>query len=135
MEMHKYFFRVIALAACTLPVFFSACKDKTDEKEIPRNIVTIHYLSEPTTLHPTNGTDGSRLFAQEYMQRTLTRIDMRTYKQIPLLVTKLPEAAANNLDYTYELRSDVRWDDGKPLTPADVIFTMKVIKCPLTANM
>jgi peptide/nickel transport system substrate-binding protein len=134
MEMRKYSIRITALAACTLPFFFTACKNEKNGSEAAHNIVTVHYMSEPVTLHPTNGVDGSYRFAQEYMQRTLTRIDMRTYKQIPLLVTKLPEASANNLDYTYELRPDVRWDNGKPLTPADVIFTMKVIKCPLTAN-
>lgn len=131
MGMKRFFLSLPAAAACAASVLFSAC---TNEKPKGQNIVLVHYMSEPATLHPTNGADGSHKFAQEYLQRTLTRIDMRDYKHIPVLVTKLPEASGGDLDYTYELRPDVRWDDGKPLTPADVVFTMKVIKCPLTAN-
>lgn len=120
----------IACLAVTA-LLFSGCKGK---KETGQNVVIVHYMSEPRSLHPTNAADGSYMFVQEYLQRTLTRMDMRNNTHIPLLVTKLPEASANGLDYTYELRPDVRWDDNTPLTPADVIFTMKVIKCPLTDN-
>jgi peptide/nickel transport system substrate-binding protein len=119
--------------ACTaaISLLFIGCSAK---KETGQNVVVVHYMSEPQSLNPTNAADASYMYVQEYTQRTLTRIDMRGYSHIPLLVTKLPEASADGLDYTYELRPDVRWDDNTPLTPADVIFTMKVVKCPLTAN-
>ena len=105
-----------------------------DERDTRQNIVVVHFPSEPTTLHPTNGVDMSYKYIQEYTQKTLTRIDMRTQKQIPLLVKGLAQISADGLQYTYELRDDVKWDDGKALTVDDIIFTIKVNKCPLTAN-
>jgi peptide/nickel transport system substrate-binding protein len=112
-------------------LIFQACVEKRDTKQ---NIVVAHFPSEPITLHPTNGTDMTYKYVQEYVQKTLTRIDMRTQQQIPLLVKGLAQASADGLQYTYELRDDVKWDDGSPLTVDDIIFTIKVNKCPLTAN-
>ena len=36
--------------------------------------------------------------------------------------------------YHYELRDDVRWDDGSELTAKDIEFTTKLQLCPLTDN-
>jgi peptide/nickel transport system substrate-binding protein len=55
-------------------------------------------------------------------------------KQIPLLTTGLANVSADGLEYTYTLRNDVKWDDGSPLTTADVVFSVKASKCPLTDN-
>jgi peptide/nickel transport system substrate-binding protein len=125
------FYRYSGAAVLGALIILSGCTTKRDKRQ---NIVVVHYMTEPSSLHPTNGTDGSHKFAQEYLQRTLTRIDMRDYRHIPILVKDLPKASADGLNYTYRLREDVRWDDGSNLTPEDVIFTMKVNKCPLTNN-
>jgi peptide/nickel transport system substrate-binding protein len=126
-----FLFTVVSISAISF--LFSGCTGKK-KKQAGQNVVIVHYMSEPRSLHPTNAADGSYMFVQEYLQRTLTRMDVRTTKHIPLLLTKLPEASANGLDYTFEIRPDVRWDDNSPLTAQDIIFTMKVIKCPLTDN-
>jgi peptide/nickel transport system substrate-binding protein len=124
--------RFAVLAALSgMAVFSSGCNEKRKPEQ---NAVIMHYMTEPVSLHPTNGTDESYRTVQEYLQRTLTRIDMRNYSHIPILVKALPEVSPDGLDYTYELRDDVRWDDGSKLTPDDIAFTMKVIKCPLTNN-
>lgn len=41
---------------------------------------------------------------------------------MPWLVSAF-ERSDNGLVYTFELRDDVRWHDGRPLTPDDVVFT------------
>jgi peptide/nickel transport system substrate-binding protein len=126
-------FLYTVISVSVVSFLFSGCKEKK-KKDKGQNVVVVHYMTEPRSLHPTNAADGSYMYVQEYLQRTLTRMDMRTNTHIPLLVTRLPEASRTGLDYTFELRPDVRWDDKAPLKPEDVIFTMKVIKCPLTAN-
>src|SRR6187397_1432270 len=52
----------------------------------------------------------------------------------PVLIKSLPEVSADNLEFTYELLDEASWDDGSPLTADDVLFTLKVVKCPLTDN-
>jgi peptide/nickel transport system substrate-binding protein len=97
------------------------------------SIVITSWPSEPATLHPVCGNPSSaRILIFEYTHKTLTRTDMRTQQQIPLLVNGLATISPDGKQFTYELRDDVKWDDGSPFTVDDVIFTMKVTKCKLT---
>ncbi|MDQ3072275.1 MAG: ABC transporter substrate-binding protein, partial [Bacteroidota bacterium] len=91
--------------------------------------------NDPRTLHPTNLVDENAVVIFTYTQGTLTRRDLDTKKSIPLLVEALPEISRDGLRYTYTIREGVKWDDGSPLTAADVLFTLKAIKSPLTDNV
>lgn len=42
-------------------------------------------------------------------------------------LAELPEVSADNLTFTFKLKPDLKWSDGKPLTADDVIFTLDVI--------
>jgi peptide/nickel transport system substrate-binding protein len=59
---------------------------------------------------------------------------MRTLESAPALLTRYPSIDEDGVSYTCELRQDVTWDDGSRITSADVIFTAKANKCPLTDN-
>ena len=114
----------------SLVLFFTCCK--TGSRNEKDNVLVTSWPSQPSTLHPVCGIpSGTRILIFEYTQKTLTRTDLRTMQQIPLLVKGLAESSADGKSFTYELRDDVKWDDGTPLTVDDVIFTMKVTKCPL----
>lgn len=57
------------------------------------------------------------------------------YQLIPDLITEIPTVenggiSSDYLTYTYHLRPDARWHDGKPVTSADVTFTFDVIMDP-----
>jgi peptide/nickel transport system substrate-binding protein len=57
------------------------------------------------------------------------------YRLIPDLITEIPTAdnggiSPDYLVYTYHLRRDARWHDGRPVTSADVKFTFEVIMDP-----
>ncbi|HKF15809.1 MAG TPA: ABC transporter substrate-binding protein [Candidatus Dormibacteraeota bacterium] len=45
---------------------------------------------------------------------------------IPMLATEVPKAAADGLTYTFKLRKDLKWSDGRPLTSDDVLFTYQL---------
>ena len=86
----------------------------------------------PDNLHPTNGISAPRSEILQYTQRTLLYIDYANQKVVPGLVKSLPEISDDGLQYTYILRDNIRWDDGKLLTADDIIFTAKAFACPLT---
>jgi len=116
---------------CLVIICFSGCKN------IPSNdkssILVTSWKSDAATLHPVcDPPNSARLLIFEYTQKTLTRTDLRTLQQIPLLVKGLAEVSADGKEFSYELRNDIKWDDGSPFTVDDVIFTMKVTKCPMT---
>ncbi|TND10038.1 MAG: extracellular solute-binding protein [Bacteroidetes bacterium] len=94
------------------------------------NIVVYHWRAEPDNLHPTNGKSNPRRVILDFTQRfILSTDDLR-----PDLVKSMPEVSADELNYTYELREEPRWDDGSPVTLEDVVFSLMANKCPLTNN-
>ncbi len=98
------------------------------------NTVVYHTIAEPDVLHPTNGTSSMRTEIFQFTQMSLIRLDMRKLDIGPALLKELPRLNPDGLSYECELRSEVRWDDGSPITSADVIFTAMANKCPLTDN-
>lgn len=98
------------------------------------NTVVIHILNEPDNLHPTNGRSSIRGLINNYIHKTLMRVNLRTLDLEPELVEDLPEISDDKLKFTYRLRKDIRWDDGVPVTAADVLFTFKANKYHLVDN-
>lgn len=138
----KFLWLPLLLAVC-----WSACGDaatgnsvytERDGKVIytgeKGNQVVVQLLSEPASLHPTNGRGGSRTIVQSYLNQQLLRIDITTGKLIPELAAALPVVSEDLLSYTFEVDPDAHWDDGKAITAQDVLFSIKVNSCPLTEN-
>lgn len=98
------------------------------------NVLYVHMASEPPTLHFTNENNASRTIITNLCQRFLMMNDPINQNITPDLVKSFPEISNDDKDFTYELRNDITFDDGSPVTNADVAFTFKVLKCPLTKN-
>lgn len=109
----------------------SSCVEKRD---LSKNIVVSHISSNPDGLHPFNDNSVMRSFIFEHTQKTLVKLDQRSLDYIPSLAKALPTISEDGLEYEYELRDDLKWDDGTPVTAKDVIFTAKLQLCPLTDN-
>lgn len=98
------------------------------------NVLVYHDLSEPDALHPTNGVSADRFVIFYLIHGFIISYDQEKLFVRPDLVKSLPEISDDELEYTYELRDEPRWDDGSQLTVEDVIFTFKANKCQLTDN-
>ncbi|MEX0806604.1 MAG: peptide-binding protein [Candidatus Binatia bacterium] len=91
----------------------------------------IHSLSDPEQLNPLTSNDASAsTILQNIFQSLLTR-DPRSLELKPLLATARPAIAEDKLSYTFTIRRDVHFQDGRPLTGEDVLFSVKAIKNPL----
>lgn len=64
---------------------------------------------------------GPGYFRMSYIYDTLLLVDA-TGELVPWLSSRY-ERSSDGLTYTFELRDDVRWHDGRPLTADDVVFT------------
>ena len=105
-----------------------------DERDLSKNIVVAHILSNPDGLHPYNDNSVMRSFIFNYTQKSLVKLDLKTLEYVPSLAKSLPEISEDGLSYYYELREDAKWDDGTPITAKDVQFSVKLQLCPLTDN-
>jgi peptide/nickel transport system substrate-binding protein len=89
----------------------------------------IREMSDPEKLNPIVSNDASASEIQYYMYEYLLDQDKVTYELIPRLAS-LPEVSPDNLTYVFTINKNAKFSDGKPLTAADVVFTLKCIKIP-----
>ena len=115
------------------------CIKKPDAKEFlpswsTNNVLVYQIISEPDALHPTNGSSALRTEINLCTQGFLMQEDLQHLDVIPGVVKSMPLVSPDGLNYTFELRDEPKWDDGKQLSIEDVIFTYKANKCPLVDN-
>ncbi|WP_425543513.1 ABC transporter substrate-binding protein [Streptomyces luteireticuli] len=116
---------VLAAGAAT------ACSKPSDKgTKGGKDSLVVGLANEPDTLSPLlgYGKDGnSKIF-----DGLLTRdADM---KLKPALAAALPEVGDGGRTYTYKLRKNVKFSDGKPFTAKDVVFTYETILDKKTNN-
>ena len=117
----------------TLFVLFiiSSCVKKRDLKQ---NTVIAHILSQPDGLHPYNNNSVMRSYIFSYTQKTLLGLDLKSLDYIPDLLKELPTSSEDNKTFYFELKDNIRWDDGSLLTAKDIEFSTKIMLCHLTDN-
>ncbi len=84
---------------------------------------------EPSTLNPITSSDLYATQVQAYVMESLMARNPDTYKWEPLLAEKV-EISKDGKTFTYTLRENLKWQDGKPLTIEDVKFSFDVIFNP-----
>jgi peptide/nickel transport system substrate-binding protein len=90
-----------------------------------------HSLSDPEQLNPLTSNDAAASeILQNIFQSLLTR-DPRTLELKPLIAAARPVISQDKLSYTFIIRRDAHFQDGRLLTGEDVLFSIKAIKCPL----
>lgn len=118
-----------AIAILLLFTFASSCKKAKEQTYV----FTFQMMEEPTSLH-INGDLGSTYNElHNYIHAWVYNTDDKG-NLLPNLAKALPQVSADKLQYTVELDPDAKWGDGKQVTAADVLFSMKAINAPLGSN-
>ncbi|HWY37257.1 MAG TPA: ABC transporter substrate-binding protein, partial [Bacteroidia bacterium] len=120
--------------AILLAFLLVSCGSSEKTKKNKENIVVFHTIGDPDGMHPTDDNSGPRTEINTYLQVFLMCTDLKTNQPWPYLAAALPAISEDGKTYTYTLKTDMKWDDGNPITAEDVLFTYKANKCPLTNN-
>jgi peptide/nickel transport system substrate-binding protein len=83
---------------------------------------------EPTTLNAVLQSSGPEAEVLQYVERNLFDFDA-TLALVPGLAESI-ERSADGLTYTIALRPDSVWEDGRPVTARDAVFTIEAIADP-----
>lgn len=91
--------------------------------------VVYRYNAEPGTLNPLINQDayGSAILAR--ITDSLATRNLDTLEWEPRLAESW-DLSDDHLTYTFHLRKDVRWQDGKPFTSADVVYSYETMMNP-----
>jgi len=99
------------------------------EDPAPGDWLVRAMMDEPGTLNPVTATDIYAELVDSLVMESLLELDIDTQELKPLLAQTW-EISPDKLTYTFHLRKDVRWQDGKPFTADDVIYTLQKIMDP-----
>ena len=108
---------LLILASCT----FRVPKD-------PYALVRI-LPSDPENLNPITYTTSYAASVMDNIYEPLFTLNPETLLPKPILATHW-EISDDKLHYTFHLRRNVKWSDGKPMTADDVIYSFQKIKDP-----
>lgn len=94
--------------------------------------VNVHETSEPSSLNPLTSTAANAENIEDNIFCRLLEINRKTFELEPVLAVARPkiiELASGKykggLSLEYEIRPEATWDDGKPVTGHDYLFTVK----------
>jgi len=89
-------------------------------------------LADPQSLNPVTLQDATgREFSLHIFERLMWAASRENYDLVPWIAESAPEESPDHLTYTYKLKKNVTFSNGKPLTGKDVIFTFKAMMNPL----
>ena len=114
-----------------ISVIFFSC---VEERDLTKNTVVAHILSQPDGLHPCNDNSVMRSFIFNYTQKFIVGMDLESLENIPVLSENLAEISEDGLSYTFKIKDGIKWDNGEPFTAEDVEFSTKATLCHLTNN-
>ncbi len=89
-------------------------------------------MSDAEKLNPTVTNDAAAQGIYIYIFEPLIDVDRETYEIKPIIAKSAPVVSDDHMTYIFDLKENVTFSDGHPLTGEDVIFTIKTIKNPFT---
>lgn len=122
------------VAVLFFSLFFFACTGDESVRESQPFTVTARIPAEPDKLNPLITFQAYSRVLNEQLFQYLLQFDPKTLELQPQLATgramieELTEGTyAGGVAYTFEIRPEATWDDGRPVTAEDVAFSLKVL--------
>ncbi len=107
------------------------------KKQTTPGEIRIGITSEPDALNPVSGKTIDALTINALIFQKLLDVDFQTLEWVPVLAENAPEIRMQNdsiYTITYAINQAASWDDGTPVTAADVAFTYKAAVMPGVNN-
>lgn len=99
--------------------------------------LTLHEYSAPDHLNPLTATSNQSQHLLQHLYGSLLEYHPQTLTLRPQLALARPQIArpksgtyAGGMSLAYEIRPEAVWDDGKPITGHDFVFTLKALLNP-----
>lgn len=113
---------------------------KSDASSGGDTVLDIRLPKEPEKLNPVFFPNSISREVCQYIFLPLADYDPLTMELQPILIKSIPEAAAvvegphkGGIRYDFEILEEAKWDDGKPVTGLDYLFTLKAAMHPGTS--
>jgi peptide/nickel transport system substrate-binding protein len=110
---------------------------KQNNREHLDDIVDIRMAKEPERLNPVFFPSSVASEVNQYLFLPLADFDPVSFDLKPVLIKSVPSeeditegANKGGVKYTVEIKDEAKWDDGRAVTAADYLYTLKAILHP-----
>jgi ABC-type transport system substrate-binding protein len=117
--MKKIF--VVAVAV----ILVASLAPMSSEKGVTFNV---GMQDEPKTMNPFQATDVWDWNVLQYFYEGLLTYRPKDFKVVPNVALEVPAVAEDKLEYTVQMRDDVYWSDGTPVTAKDYALFGQIVK-------
>lgn len=118
---------VVSLVVIIMPILYIPSGSKRPDN---KSFLRLTLRSEPPTLDWSIATDGVSFEVITNIMEGLTEYD-QNLRPRPAIAERW-EVSEDGKRYTFYLRSDVRWTDGKPVTAGDFVYSWRRLLDPKT---
>jgi len=130
----RYTRRLIPCILVILLALPGCSGQKEDDKQVDGGRLVIGIQQEPEILNEAISSMVSGIYICNIIFSKFVKHN-DSMELIPDLIREVPTVenggiSSDHLRYTYRLRPDATWHDGKPVTSADVKFTVELMKNP-----
>ncbi|KAA3622633.1 MAG: hypothetical protein DWQ02_25705 [Bacteroidetes bacterium] len=124
--------------AIVIYLFSSCAGDPVDKEPVINfnnegNPIYVRLANEPDRLNPLTTVNTYSRTVIEQIHASLMTFDPVSLEMVPQLVEGAPaveEHEDGTISYTFQLRGEATWTDGKPVTVEDVAFSFKAMFNP-----
>lgn len=127
--------------AASIILAFSACDQTDPAKQARTNKLNVRLEAKVEKLNPLLKGPGYARYVSGNIFQTLGVFDPVSIEIAPLLIKEIPQPVVPSegpykgmQEYTFELRDEAKWDNGSPITAADVVFSYKCAMNPLLTS-
>jgi len=122
------------IAVFTMSCSSSSTKISTTTSVAPvKKVFRIGEVAEPEFLDPAKMSDASSSHIAVNLYEGLTDYDHKTFKPVPGVATHW-DISKNGKVYTFYLRQNAKWSDGKSVTAQDFVYSWQRVLNPETAS-
>lgn len=121
------------LKTAVIVVLFSLAVFGAGGRQVVAKTLNASIIADPGTMNPINVASTAEMIMARILFDGLTILNPDTFFPEPHLA-KDWHVADDGLTWTFYLREDVKWHDGKPFTADDVVFTFSKVLDPETGS-
>jgi peptide/nickel transport system substrate-binding protein len=118
--------RLVAAMACIMGLLFLPTGLSSADEPPAKSVFTVGVVQDVDSLNPFIGVTVAAYEMFQMVYPTLTEWDAKNFAVVPGLAESWKESPDKTF-WTYKMRPDLKWSDGKPLTAKDAAYTFNRI--------
>ena len=113
-------------------ILILGCEEKPENQTLQNNEIKVVLDNEPRNIHSKYWSSSQEKAISEHIFQKLLDLDPSSFEPIEVLAADIPivEGTTEEPKIQFIIKDHATWHDGKPVTPEDVIFTVKFAFSP-----